>query len=283
MKKINSLLCFFAIGVSLVSCLKDPKITDELLYGDEGIGKTAIIDIPAGPEGSRFIDNEDGTKTIDLIKFAYANENPAPQDVTIELEYDQSLLDAYNEDHDEAGFVIPDSDMYSLVNGMTVVIPRGERYGYFQINVTPSDFLGGEYAFPVRIKSVTPEVTLNSIRNQIVMVFGTKNKYDGKYQYVSSANTSLRPNSNTSAELHTAGANRLLLKPGLLAYYSNEVYYNIDPATNAVTVECPSLGVQTPQDPRSKYDPATKTLTVYWKQGNGGRTFEETLTYTGPR
>ena len=52
-----------------------------------------------------------------------------------------------------------------------------------------------------------------------------------------------------------------------------------DPLTNAVTVTCPSLGVQTPQDTRSKWDPATKTMTVFWKQGNGGRTFEEKLVY----
>lgn len=282
MKKINILLLLSLFSLVFQSCLKDPKITDELLYGDEGIGSGTIIDIPSGLIGSKYIDNEDGTKVIDLIAFTYSNENPAPQDITIELEYDQSLIDAYNEEN-ETEYVLPPSSMYSLVNGMTVVIPKGQRQAFFQINVTPSDFLGGEYAFPVKIKSVSPQTTLNSLRPEVLMIFGTKNEYDGKYSYVTSANTSLRPNSNTTCELHTAGATRLKLIPGLLAYYSNEVYYTIDPITNWITVECPSLGVQTPQDPRSVYDPATRVLKVYWKQGNGGRTFEETLTYQGPR
>ncbi|MGE8422876.1 MAG: DUF7015 domain-containing protein [Sphingobacterium siyangense] len=35
--------------------------------------------------------------------------------------------------------------------------------------------------------------------------------------------------------------------------------------------------------PTSKYDPATKTLTVNWTSNGGGRTFEEKFVYTGPR
>jgi len=73
------------------------------------------------------------------------------------------------------------------------------------------------------------------------------------------------------------------MSPGLLDTYSNAVSYTVDPLTNAVTVTCPSLGVQTPQDTRSKWDPATKTMTVFWKQGNGGRTFEEKMVYLRSR
>ncbi|MCH5717072.1 DUF1735 domain-containing protein [Niabella hibiscisoli] len=127
------------------SCLKDPNITDDLLYGDEGIGKTAVIDIPEGTEISNFIDNTPGERVVDLVEFRYGYNDPAPQDIVIELEYDQELLDAYTEEHG-TGHVIPTK--YSLVNGMKVVIPKGQRSAFFQIKVTPSDFLGESTLFP---------------------------------------------------------------------------------------------------------------------------------------
>jgi hypothetical protein len=68
-----------------------------------------------------------------------------------------------------------------------------------------------------------------------------------------------------------------------LGTYSNAVSYDINPTTNAITVTCPSLGVQTPQDTRSKYDPATKTMTVFWKRRSGSAKFEEKLVYKRSR
>lgn len=286
MRKINRIIFLGSLIFTLGSCLKDPNITDDRLYGDAGIGKSVLIDIPQGTESSNFIDNTEGEKVVDLIEFRYSNENPAPEDIKIELEYDTDILADYTEEH-ETEHIIPPSNMYSLVNGMNVVIPKGQRSAYFQIKVKPADFLGGEYAFPVRIKSVSPGLTLNSLRDHVVMAFGTKNPWDGLYNYKTSATTSLQPNKNSNnVPLVTISATRV--KTNLLNTYSNIAIYEINPATNKVTVVDVLSSSGAPNsigtcitDPVSHYDPATKVMYVKWKAGT--RSFEETYTYTGVR
>ena len=216
------------------------------------------------------------------VNVNYAGADVAPSDISVELEVDQTALDRFN-DENGTDFIIPPSSVCSYPTSF--VIKKGQRVSTDSAKVTLSaDFdFNASYALPLRIKSVSPSHTISANFGAAMFGFILRNQYDGVYRYQTSDITSLIPDQDAEVELQTAGANRLILKPGLLGYYSNEVYYNIDPNTNQITVECPSLGVQTPQDTRSLYDPATKVLKVYWKQGNGGRTFEETLTYIGPR
>lgn len=202
---------------------------------------------------------------------------------------DSAYIENYVNSFDE--LTLMPENLYSIENFNVPIKNVGpENVGYlpikFKTGAVDSDgntlFSINNYVLPIKIEDAGGYKIASNYRMIFLVVKG-KNAYDGKYLYTTSAKTSLRPNSTANVQLITAGAHRVKLSPGLLGYYSNDVYYNIDPATNHITVECPSLGVQSPQDPRSKYDPATKTLKVYWKQGNGGRTFEETLVFTGPR
>ncbi len=289
MKKIiNKTLVLLFATVAFTSCLKDDSyvidpeksggnIIEFKNPGDISVkGSTTPLYVLSYP-----IVN---TETIVPISVAYVGaENGAPQDITVTIALDnQALIDQYNTEQDEEYLLMPAAN-YSI-KSTTVTIPKGAKFGTFNIGLKTDLFdLTEAYAVPLKITSASAGIISGNF-GKVLLAFGAKNAYDGVYNYKTSAITSLVPNANkNNIGLVTTGANTVEVRPGLLATYSNQVIYTIDPATFAVTVTCPSLGVQTPQDTRSKWDPATKTLKVFWKQGNGGRTFEETFTYQGVR
>ena len=287
MKKIIKYITIALIlPLITTSCLKD----NELIGPDADGAVDNVIEF-----GNLAAPASDVTSSIPLYALSFdmdpdgvlnlvlkcVGAKPATTDIKVNISIDNSLLTKYNEENETKYVALPTSQ-YSLPSS-EVTIKSGEREAIIPLNLKPSLFtFEKDYALGFKIASVSSGVISGNF-GQIVTAISGKNPYDGSFNYTTSSITSLVPNANKSVKLVTVGANRVKLSPGLLGTYSNEVYYNIDPATNHVTVECPSLGVQTPQDTRSKWDPATKTMTVYWKQGNGGRTFEEVFTYTGPR
>jgi hypothetical protein len=199
----------------------------------------------------------------------------------------QEQISDYVSNHDELT-LLPDS-LYSVDNWDVTIKDAGVlNVGRLLIKVKTGAvdadgvalFATHNFVIPIAIQDAGGYDIASNFR-MIFLVLKGKNAYDGKYHYTTTANTSLQPSLDKNVVLTTAGTQRLHF--GLLGTYSNDVWYTINKETNQITVECPSLGVQEPQDPRSKYDPATKTLHVYWKQAGGGRTFEETFVYTGPR
>jgi hypothetical protein len=287
MKKIIKYITIaFMLPILVTSCLKD----NELIGPDADGAIDNIIEF-----GNLAVPASDVTSSIPLYALSFDMEpqgvvnlvikcvgsKPATSDIKVSIEIDNSLLSVYNEENEKEYVALP-AAQYSL-SATEVTIKSGEREAIIPLNLKPDQFtFDEEYALGFKISTVSSGVISGNF-GKIVTAISGKNPYDGSYNYTTSAITSLVPNANKSVKLETVGANRVKFIPGLLGTYSNEVFYTVDPTTNHVTVECPSLGVQTPQDTRSKWDPATKTMTVYWKQGNGGRTFEEVFTFTGPR
>jgi hypothetical protein len=280
----KSLMLLFA-AATLSSCLKDDSLVLDPEKGHNVIefGNTSEIAVH-GSSIPLFVHSYElgPDATLPLVVSYSGPEATAPQDITVTLQVmDQATIDIYNEEQHTAYELMP-AEAYSLP-GLTVVIPKGQSKGFVNLTVKPNSFdLSKEYVLPLKITSVSSGVISGNFGTALYAI-GAKNPYDGVYTYKTSANTSLVPNANKVVSLVTKGANTVKLNPGLLGTYSNEVSYTIDPVTNAVTVACPSLGVQQPQDTRSKWNPETKTLTVFWKQGNGGRTFEETFTFRNAR
>lgn len=287
MKKILKYISLaLALPLLLNSCLKD----DELIGPDADGAISNVIEFgnPAAPTSGvtssiplyALSFDMDPEGVLDL-KVKCVGANPAESDIKVTIAIDNSLLNKYNEENGTEYVALPTAQ-YSLGTA-EATIKKGEREAIITVNLKPSLFtFDEEYALGFKISSVSSGVVSGNF-GQIVTAISGKNPYDGSYTLETSANTSLVPSASKSVSLVTVGANRVMLSPGLLGTYSNEVYYNIDPVTNKVTVECPSLGVQTPQDTRSNWDPATQTLTVFWKQEGGGRTFEEVFKYVGPR
>lgn len=286
MQKIKLILAVaFAAVVGLTSCLKE----DTPLSKKESNNVVEIYnEVPALIVSSiestypLYVNTFEIEPSVDFEVYVnYAGSGVAPQDITVNLDLNPDAIDYYNAEFGTHYIVLP-TDKYT-VDTWTLTIPKGQRKAKqtFKLKTDMFDFAEA-YTLPVRIKTVSSGIISNNYGTVIFSV-GAKNQYDGIYQYTTSANTSLLPNRSVEVGLITLSATKVGLDPGLLGYYGNVVNYMINPANNAVTVECPSLGVQTPQDTRSNYDPATKTFKVFWKQGNGGRTFEETLVYKRPR
>lgn len=286
MKKILNLLVLGLIITGFSSCLKDNS-----LIGPDAPGALKnIVEfqninfISSGTSSTYPLYVESfnvaptGTATL---KVNYAGSDAAPEDIAVKVVLDPTAIDKYNTENSTHYIAMPTS-LYSL-SSLDLVIPKGQRTASITISVKPNQFdFSLAYALAFKITSATNSVISGNF-GTVILSIGAKNAYDGVYQLTTSATTSLQPNKNVEVEMVTQSATTVGLSPGLLGTYSNVVTYTVDPTTLAVTVTCPSLGVQTPQDTRSKYDPATKTFTVFWKQGNGNRTFEEKFVYKRER
>ncbi len=286
-KYIKSTLALLVATVAFTSCLKDDTtILDPAKAGSNLVEFQNVTEIAVhGSTTPLYLMSYPIISTPTPIKLtvSYAGaETAAPTDITVNIALAaQSVIDQYNTEQNKAIQMMPTA-WYTL-SATSVVIPKGQKTASFTLSVNTSLLdLEKEFAVPLKLTSNNAAVSANF--GTALFLVGAKNPYDGLYNYKTSANTSLVANANKdNIALVTTGPNTVAIKPGLLATYSNAVSYEVNPTTNAVRVTCPSLGVQEPQDARSKWDPATKTLTVFWKQGNGGRTFEETFTYKGPR
>jgi len=297
------------LATGLSSCLKD----DTMIGPDSpGAIKNVIefanpdyINSPTSSIYPVYVKSFDIAPTGKLtLTVNYAGVDDAPQDIQVKVALDPAVLAAYNakivkdardsatelgEDPDEAEadvqgdlFEALDPALFSLGN-LDLVIPAGKRTATLDVDLKPDQFsFDKNTALAFKIVSASTGTISGNFGNIIVQI-GAKNAYDGTYTLKTSAATSFVANANKTVTLSTVSATTVKLSPGLLGTYSNEVTYTIDPVTNAVKVTCPSLGVLEPQDTRSKWDPTTKTLTVFWKRASGTSTFEETFIYKGPR
>lgn len=290
-KYINAVLLLF-IATSLSSCLKNEY---DALNPD---GSPSVVEFKnpgaissASPAGSLYSVYPQAFALGASVNVTYtvqlSGANPASQDVTVTIGADPDAVTRFNNDQKSknpnfVNFDLLDANLYSFPK-TTYVIPAGQRSVNVVVAYNSAAFsFKKKYAFPLAIKT-TNFGSVSSNFGTILMNVSGKNPYDGIYAYKTSANTALLPNRSLNVNMLTSGATSLDIAPGLLANYTNQVTYTIDPVTNAVSVDCPSLVTVLPQDTRSKYDPATKTMTVYWKSNGGSRIFEETFVYVGPR
>lgn len=283
---INKTLVLLLTVSVLSSCLKDDSVVLDPKKGFNVIEfeNTANIAVH-GSSIPLYVHSYPITKapTPLTVTVSYSGpETGAPEDIKVKVALgDVASITKYNTEQKTA-FEILDPSAYTLGN-VDLTIPKGQKKASFEVLFNTEKFdLTKATVLPLKIVSASSG-TLSANFNVILLNVGAKNAYDGVFTYTTSANTSLVPNKKSTTDLITVNANTVRMSPGLLDTYSNAVSYTVDPLTNAVTVTCPSLGVQTPQDTRSKWDPATKTMTVFWKQGNGGRTFEEKFVYLRSR
>lgn len=290
--KIFKLLIAGAIVTSVMSsCLKN-----KFDYTNPD-GSTSVVEFknpvaPSSetPEGSLYTvypvayevgASVEGTYTIQLT-----GPDPAPQDVVVnigtksaavtELNADKSIISSY------VPYVVLPAELFTITTP-TVTIPAGQRTATVKVAFKTVNFdFTKKYALPISVTSTNYGGVSRNFGTVLLNV-SAKNKYDGLYGYKTSAATALIPNRNLNGvKLITTGANSVRIDPGLLANYTNEVVYTVDPATNLVTVAMTTL-LPVATNPSSKYDPATKTFTLSWTSNAGARLFEETFVYQGPR
>jgi hypothetical protein len=325
MKKIfNSFILSGASALLLIGgtgCLKDSFVEDGLA-GPEIFKSPKLIEIMGSRDAttsynsSSVVSFDIGTEAVtgNLVNVRLAANDPAPEDITVQLELAPELLEAYNDTNATHLEELPSSIYTVAPSDLTVVIPKGEREGHLQITVVPNDLLSGEYALAFRIKSVSnPEYIISGNWNNHVVIVGVKNEFDGVYEVtgtmvdmVNPALTGLFP---MTVHLVTTGPSSVVMfdpvgfhdfihpisnAGNFSGYGSFAPEFTFDADGNITSVvnaygQPAGNGRSAGLDPSgvNKYDKATKTMRVKYFMYQPGTTvrttFDETYTYEGPR
>ena len=301
-------------------CLKD-KLSDDGLTNPNIGGSPKVIEIPGTVKATNSfnstslvsIPNSKNDTTFDFVFVRLAADQPASEDIQVQLELDASLLKAYN-DSSKTNLVPPPASVYSFDNtNLTITIPKGSRQGALKMKVVPEKIANGPFAFGFKIKSVSNSGYLISGNfGNTVAVVGVRNKYDGVYEVTGSlvdlVNGSLSSVPGDpypfEVELRTVGATSVTMYvPGLDyahliatgSYYGTfSPVFTFDEATNKIISVTNYWGQPTAGNKRSaEIDPtgankfnADKSIDAKYFMFQGGslRTkFDDHFTYTGPR
>jgi hypothetical protein len=287
-------------GLFMTSCLDDTGYTD--IYNKEN--NTPVVSFGQADHGYvvRTIDVTDnpGELAIDV------NVARATEAVTVTIEVDPTLLDAYNEAEGTEYELLPDSS-YSIPSG-SVTVPAGELDANFVFQAFADEIsLDYAYILPLRITSSTGAgaVVASNLNTALVSV-GVKNQYDGVYTVESGSITRYFPafpeidpslSGNFAGKgvkwtMSTLTANAVTLGmtwvDGSGVGGVDPITLTIDPATNELSIESGANDSMTiiPGTVHT-YDPATRTFTLsyYWNPGasNERRVDNVVLVYSGPR
>ncbi len=272
-KNIKQLIAVWILAIGFSSCLKEKGFMDpSKTHNVVELAATGTLASTNTSPIAMYTNAFDVQPEVDFgLIISYSGADVAPQDITVKLVVDPTLIDAYNTANPTATpkmNLLPEAN-YTLPN-MTVVIPKGQQQvvAHVKLKTTLFDF-SKPYGLPIKIQSASTGVISGNF-GQVIYKTVPKNKYEAKYTHTY---TSTLGNGTNNVTMTTTGANSNTF-PLIGVYTGNPAYITIDPATNKVTVDVPSLS-PTVTDPISNYDPATKTFRL--KYTTPGRTFDETF------
>ncbi|WP_462267485.1 BT_3987 domain-containing protein [Mucilaginibacter sp.] len=298
-KYIKLSFAMILTAVSLSSCLKDKPVLEEgntptvVEFGDldnntNGVAEYANADYKYNLYRKSF--DIKSTPTTFSIPIKYSGGQPAPADITVTVQVNNDIIAGYNTyrgytDVSEPEYVLPLPTANYTVPSYTVVIPKGQTYGLFNVNLNTNLFtFTNQFALGFSIKSASNNASVSGNFGTCLYNISAKNQYDGNY----TANGSIafppptagRSWANRGKTLTTADVNTSETEAADLggSGYIMRLRVNAD---NSVTVTpAPSSVNKTIQNSgRCVYDPATKTFTLNYKYvgGTGDRVISETI------
>ncbi|SFQ50773.1 DUF1735 domain-containing protein [Parafilimonas terrae] len=228
----------FKIGGSLLlltsmmftSCLKDDSLTLDTGLSDNvtEFGNTgSIATNPSGGAAPRFAIDLGSLKTGDTASFKvnvnYAGDEMAPQDITVTVDIDESLLATYNAAHsvDGANYIAPPASLFKTSFPITLVIPKGKQTAQAVIEAQLSndyDF-NAAYALPLKITSTSVGEVSGNFGSALYSIT-VRNIYDGEFtvtgSFVDLTNSTFTATYPKTADLITTG-------PASNAYYEPDL------------------------------------------------------------
>lgn len=273
----------------LSSCLKenyeDGKV--QPTHNPDGPVKVVELGLTATSNENFFllaVDNSNDDTVVNFIpvKLGFA---AAPEDVHVTVSVDAALLDAYNTENG-TGYEVPPADKYTFVNA-EVTIPKGSNTAFLQVRFKPSDFLGHDYGYGLRITGIKePGYVISGNFGTGVAAITIKNEYDGVYESVghfTHPNPDLAGDYDQEWDMITSGVTSVTAQLKTTATFSVFIEYTIDPATNFVTVASDNVALDPINQAANYYDPATRTFHYDFTYSGGTRHAVGTAVYTGPR
>lgn len=274
MKKSLNLIMVVFLLTGLSSCLKEKTIIGPDSPGainavvefknPTPIGSSYLVTTPVYKFSADRVPSHEVT-----VEVNYTGLNGAPNDIKVKVKIDDAVA-AKAIAEQKITNTIATSDLYK-VSSLELTIPKGQRTASFNITYYPEKFNRVIYVLGFTIESISgTNAPISGNFGKIATFLGTKNEWDGLYTY--NGVTSLGNAVNETAPLVTAGDYMVL--GNLVNYYSNKVWYSIDPVTNEVTVSMETL-LPIATLAGSYWDPETKTIYANWTSGGGGRTYKE--------
>lgn len=305
---IKNLGFFLLSSLLLTSCIKN----DVVELKDQG---STFLKILESPSKAFYFSPFTGEKSFDALSLRRdANSNAElNKSVTVTIKLDPAAIAAYNDDHSTNFELLPDS-LFTLGNSFkktgdltyqTTFAP-GEFAKEFTVTLNGSKWdLAHVYALPFTIEDAGG-LKISADRGNLFAQISVKNKYDGVYRLQGHHNRD--PYTfpyDVEMYLITSGPNSVRFYWPDAGDYGHPIgtdsgpsWYGpsigpvivFDPATDLVT-DVYNAGGATPitlftgaGSRLSKYDPATKSITVDWNYNNNPlRAFFDDLTYIGPR
>lgn len=282
---MNKYIKTFAIGATLIamsSCLdEEPLFSPE---GSENIIELADIGpIFTNPSGNNLphayanafeILPEGGNLNV-IVSYSGAADG-APNDITVELVINPTMVETYNAENGTA-YQLLDESLYSLpASGLTLVIPKGQKTATLTVNLKTPDFDPVVfYALPLAI-STASEGTVSGNFFEAFYIVSAKNQYDGLYRALEGSELSGHPSvsgpiSVPNIELVTAGPNEVSFyspfgSNGQFTGVANLIV--VDEATNLVDlVELAGSAELVIEAATNNYNPDTRTFTLDYGWG----------------
>ncbi len=328
MKKITTILAIFVTTFVMTGCLKD-KGFDNNTYG--------INDPDTQPPGVGFplaskskvdfgLDVSTSTQSVNDIVYVNLESGVAASSaINITLTNNTAaLVSAYNTANGLTGtsaiLALPPA-LYNVALSLT--IPAGGRNVQVPVNVLNTTSLdpNRQYAVGLTISAVDGGYKIATNLDDLLIVFGVKNAYDGKFSlkgrfhHPSGANPPAT--FSTNVEMQTTGPNSVkmywplaaafaspMIFGGSLNYFGvQEPEFTVNPGTNSVVVQNVAAGAATfyvmgigfdNAGYNSRWVPSTKTFYACWGynlgaggayggDGSAARMWIDTLVWTGPR
>lgn len=297
---------FLLTSMMFTSCLKDDSLTLDTGLSDNvtEFGNTgSIATNPSGDAAPRFNMDlgslSEGDTASFNINVDYAGDEMAPEDITVQIDIDESLLEAYNSEHsvDGANYIAPPTGLITTSFPITITIPKGKQWGQAKValKLTSEFDFTATYALPLRITSTSVgEVSGNF--GSALYALNVRNVFDGVYDIkgyiLREGDNELSGNyDGEEVEMTTVGPYSLEYDHHVWADHSSVggidgLTLTIDPATNKVKVSCrtnPAVVNLPTYD--SRYEPDTQTFYVsyYWGAGPTNRAATDTLTWNRAR
>lgn len=231
------------------------------------------------------VDNSNTDTTIDFVPVTLATAAPAPVDIHVTVALDDVLIDEYNAAHGTFYESAP-AALYTILNA-EVVIPAGSNTGFLKVKFKPSDFIGHDYAFGLKITSIRESgFTISGNLSTGVAAIAIKNQYDGLYNAVGNfvhPNPAFTGSYDSEWTMITAGPTAVAFQLNTTVLFGVVLTFTVDPVTNLVSISTGDVVLDPIVPAENYYDPATRTFHYNFTYSGGTRRGTGTATYLGPR
>lgn len=297
MKRILKITGYLSIVSSLLftSCLKDDSLTLNTSLSNsvtEFANTGSIATNPSNGAAPRFaIDLGTlavGDQTTFNVNVDYAGAKTAPNDITVTIDIDPTILTTYNTEHavDGANYTTLPDGILQTQFPLTITIPKGQSFGQAQValQLTSAFDFGATYGIPLKITSTSVGDISGNFGTAIYSLV-VRNGYDGVYF---ASGVMVHPSyggnySDKEEDMVTTGANSVQFQLQTTVLFGVYITLTVDPATNLVSLASNEV-VLDPYDPAANYyDPATRTFYLDFGYSGGTRHITMAAVYSGPR